>query len=56
MESMRFKVHTPPSLTDEEMLERIRQYQVEKDSGQLRHFDDVEKFREFLASLPRGKA
>ena len=45
---MSFKVHTPPNLTDDQMLERVRQYQAEKEKGQLRNFDNAEQFSEFL--------
>jgi hypothetical protein len=51
MKVMSFKVRTPPNLTEEQMLERVKRYQVEKENGQLRHFESAEQFSEFLASL-----
>lgn len=53
---MSSKIHTPPPLTEEEMLERIRQYQSENESGQLVHFESVEQFQAHLASLPHYEA
>lgn len=34
-----------PDLTEEEMFERVRQYQMEKENRQLLHFDNVEQLR-----------
>jgi hypothetical protein len=49
--AMSFKIHTPPNLTDEQMVERVQQYQVEEETGQLRHFDNADQFKEFVESL-----
>jgi hypothetical protein len=53
---MSSKMHPPHTLTEEEMIERIRQAKVEDQDGTLTHITNEEQLRSFFASLRHAEA
>jgi hypothetical protein len=56
MPVMALKTHAPLVLDEKEMLERIRQAQVEDRDGALTHITNKEELRTFFASLRSSEA